>query len=436
MGPGTAEWVTSAAWKAIDRCQTLFAGKRIIQMVVESGMIENTGRRVWHEIDAHLGALIIPLTEALEQGDVAVLTTGDTGAFSVAAWIRKQLRIKQPDQKIETIAGISSIQYFCARLGINWPDLDIVSLHGKEDDSFVNSLSNYRKTMLLTDPRHHVRRIANTLLEMGRDDFQITAGLNLSYPDETIVSGSPAEILRHRDIQPDALCLVLLEPLAPRSVETQDKMDRHDVTQSFAGGLPDISFIRGAKPMTKQAVRAQIASLLAIRPGDICWDVGAGTGSVSVEMALAAADRGSVFAIERDRAGTKLVRRNAVRHNVENIVVVEGEAPLALQGLPCPDRVFIGGSGGNLRPILVYLSELLSAVTLRELDAKRPRCKVVISAVTLETPTRAVELLRATGFDSPQIMQLAVTHFKQRGGYNLAQAENPVWLIRADWMAR
>jgi precorrin-6Y C5,15-methyltransferase (decarboxylating) len=436
MGPGTAEWVTTAAWKAVDRCQNLFAGKRIIRMVVESGMIDNFERRVWHEIDARLSTLILPLTEALEQGDVAVLTTGDTGAFSVAAWIGKQIRVKNPEQKIETIAGISSIQYFCARLGRNWPDLDIVSLHGKEDDSFVNKLSNHRKTMLLTDPRHHARWIADTLLERGMDDFKITVGLNLSYPDEMIVSGGPADLLCRDDIPPDALCLVLLEPSAPRRLESQDKVAPHDRARSFAGGLPDESFVRGAKPMTKQAVRAQIASLLAICPGDICWDIGAGTGSVSVEMALATSDRGSVFAIERDSAGTELVRRNAAGHNVENIVVVEGEAPLALQGLPCPDRVFIGGSGGNLQPILAHLGDLMSAANLRKTDAERVTCKVVISAVTLETPTRAVELLRANGFEPPQIMQLAVTHFKQRGGYNMAQAENPVWLIQTDWPAK
>ena len=180
-------------------------------------------------------------------------------------------------------------------------------------------------------------------------------------------------------------------------------------------GLPDAAFIRGKTPMTKQEVRAAALAKLAVRPTDTLWDVGAGTGSVSVELALAA-PAGRVCAVACDAEACDLIRQNPAKFAVQNLQLAEGLAPAALAGWPAPDAVFIGGSKGTLRAVV---DAALAA---------NPDARLCISAIALETLQEAVAALTAHGLTA-QVTQIAVSRSRAAGNLHLLMANNPVFLI-------
>ena len=180
-------------------------------------------------------------------------------------------------------------------------------------------------------------------------------------------------------------------------------------------GLPDEAFVRGKTPMTKQEVRAAALAKLAVAPADVLWDVGAGTGSVSVEMALAA-PLGRVYAVECDADACALIRQNQAKFAASNLTLIEGKAPEALQALPAPDAVFIGGSKGNLQAIV---DAALAA---------NPRVRLCIAVIALETLQQGIAALAAHGL-AAQVTQIAVSRSKAAGSLHLMMANNPVFFL-------
>lgn len=182
--------------------------------------------------------------------------------------------------------------------------------------------------------------------------------------------------------------------------------------------IKDSDFTRGKVPMTKKHIRTLTLEELDLRPGDIVWDIGAGTGSVSVEAALRIKEKGGlVFAIERNPEGIKLIKENADRLSAENLTAVEGDAPSALKGLPLPDKVFIGGSGGNLGEIIEFLFTGTDVST------------VVVNAVTLNTAFEAGKLLQKYA-EEVTSFQVSVANIRFLGEIQMFNAENPVFIIK------
>ena len=167
--------------------------------------------------------------------------------------------------------------------------------------------------------------------------------------------------------------------------------------------------------MTKQEVRAAALAKLAVRPEDILWDVGAGTGSVSVELALAA-PRGQVYAVECNETACGLIRQNREKFAAFNLTLIEGKAPDALKALPAPDAVFIGGTKGGMAGVVDAVLE------------KNPSARICISAIALETLSAAVAALTAHGL-SAEVAQIAVSRTRPAGRLHLLMANNPVFLI-------
>ena len=167
--------------------------------------------------------------------------------------------------------------------------------------------------------------------------------------------------------------------------------------------------------MTKQEVRAAVLAKLAIQPDDILWDVGAGTGSVSVEMALAASE-GQVYAAECDPDACELIAQNRAKFAVQNLHLTKGTAPAALADWPAPDAVFIGGSKGNLDAIVEAAL------------AANPAVRLCVSAIALETLQQAVAALTVRGLTA-QVTQISVSRTKTAGELHLLMANNPVFLI-------
>jgi len=173
--------------------------------------------------------------------------------------------------------------------------------------------------------------------------------------------------------------------------------------------------VRGSVPMTKQDVRSSALGRLGVRPGDVCWDVGAGTGSVTIEMALLSRG-GRTFAVETNPDGIELIRTNKERFGAWNISVVEGLAPDALKDLPAPDAVFIGGTKGQMGPILDVVKE------------KNPDARVVITAIAVETLGEAIKELADRGW-SVDVAEIQSSYGKKVARLNMMMANNPIFII-------
>ncbi len=324
-----------------------------------------------------------------------VLFSGDSGFFSGEQRLLPLLRENGIDAEI--FPGISSLQTFAARLCMPWQDWRLCSAHGVDCDPLAE-LMHGRRCFFLTGGTHTPAKICAELADAGLGKLKVWVGENLGYETESVTKGTAAEFA--------------VKEFAPLSVLLTDAMP----IKRTAPGIPDEDFIRGKVPMTKREVRAVIPSLLRLTSGDICWDIGAGTGSVSVELALHS--RG-VWALERDPEAVELIRQNRTKFGAWNLRIIEAEAPKGMDSLPKPDAVFVGGSGG-------HLSEILRAVR----DAN-PSARVCVSAIALETLSLAVNTLTELGY-AVNVTQIAVSRAKPAGALHLLTAQNPVFLISGE----
>ena len=236
------------------------------------------------------------------------------------------------------------------------------------------------------------------LTDAGMGEAHGVVGENLGTEAEAIRYGSAAELAG--------------QSFAPLSVLL---VENFDLPQLRAPGFPDESFIRSEVPMTKQEVRAAALAKLAVMPTDTLWDVGAGTGSVSVELALAA-PKGRVYAVECEPDACELIRKNRAKFHACNLILIEGRAPDVLADLPAPDAVFIGGTKGGMEAVL------------DEVLGKNPNARICISAIALETLGAAIAALTARGLTA-EVTQIAVSRTKPAGRLHLLMANNPIFLI-------
>lgn len=339
-------------------------------------------------------AVASALREA-EASQAAVLLSGDTGFFSGAARLIPLLRADGHD--LHVVPGISSVQLFAARVGRPWQDWVLESAHGRDCD-VVGLLQHDRPVFLLTSGAATVRAICDQLVEAGLDACQVTVGERLGHANERLLSGSVRSMALDTY---DDLNVMLVE-LPPNFV-----------ARRRSPGIPDDAFVRGDVPMTKQEVRACILAKLAVTPHDVCWDVGAGTGAVSVELALASKE---TWAVERDPKACALVRQNRQRLHAWNLRVVSGTAPEALAGLPRPDVVFVGGSSGNL-------VDILDAAL-----ASNANARMCVSAIALETLSQAITWMERKEL-APEVTQVSVSRTRNASNLHLLMANNPVFLV-------
>jgi precorrin-6Y C5,15-methyltransferase (decarboxylating) len=389
VGMGGAETLTGAAAAAIAESQLLIGASRLLAPYPQKQQ----------------AVLIYPeeIAACIRETDapvVSVLLSGDTGFFSGATKLWAAL---PEDCTVEGIPGISSLSYFCSKIHIPWQDMKILSAHGR-DHNAIGEIQRSPRTFLLTGGKTKVQDICRALAQRDCGDVYIHVGENLSYPNERIVSGTAGELME-----------TAFGDLAVMVVENP-----HPITRTYAApGIPDEAFIRGKVPMTKEEVRVLALSKLRLEPWQRLWDVGAGTGSVSVECALALS-AGQVFAIERHQEALDLIAQNKAAFGLSNLQIVPGLAPAALTDLPAPDRVFLGGTAGNLEEILRLILE------------KNDRCRIVCAAVTIETLSESVRAFEACGLRDVDVTQVAITKTRTVGRYHMMNAANPVWLITGE----
>ena len=327
--------------------------------------------------------------------DAAVLYSGDTGFYSGASGLLTPLRALGIPARV--YPGVSSIQLLSAALGRPWQDWRLVSAHGCACDPVAECMMN-RSVFFLTGGTETPASLCQKLTDAGMGEAHGVVGENLGTEAEAIRYGSAAELAG--------------QSFAPLSVLL---VENFDLPQLRAPGFPDESFIRSEVPMTKQEVRAAALAKLAVMPTDTLWDVGAGTGSVSVELALAA-PKGRVYAVECEPDACELIRKNRAKFHACNLILIEGRAPDVLADLPAPDAVFIGGTKGGMEAVL------------DEVLGKNPNARICISAIALETLGAAIAALTARGLTA-EVTQIAVSRTKPAGRLHLLMANNPIFLI-------
>lgn len=384
IGMGDIHTRTLGMEKALREADCLIGAKRMLQSVDAGG--KNTYAAVMAEDIARY------IRESTDRTFI-VLLSGDTGFYSGAKALTETLG----DMETEVLPGIGSLSYFCARLKRPWQDVRAVSLHGRECD-LVGEVRRNSAVFALVGGQNGVRDALRRLEEAGMDGLSVSVGERLGYPEEKITRGKVWELLN-----------MAFDPLSVLLVENQDA-ESAVVTH----GLPDEAFERDETPMTKSEVRSISLSKLSLTRNAIVYDIGSGSGSVSVECALQAAN-GKVYAVEMKEKALALTRRNADKFCLKNLEVTAGTAPEALEDLPAPTHAFIGGSTGNMRGIIGCLLQ------------KNPYVRIVVNTVTLETLTELTEI--AKDFDFCDIAELSVAKPRLLGRYHLMTAQNPVFIF-------
>ncbi len=326
---------------------------------------------------------------------IVVAMSGDTGYFSGA----KKLLPLIKDLGPTVLPGISSVSYLAAKLGVPYHEAALLSAHGRAIN-LPQKVRHSPRTFVLVGGENGAANQLRLLSENGLGTLSVAVGTDLGSPDEAIALGT-AEELKDKAFSPLAI-LCIENPDANHAVVTH--------------GRPDGDFLRTEVPMTKSEVRAVTLSKLMLTKNAVCWDVGAGTGSVSIEMAECSED-GTVYAIERDESACELIEQNKHHLGVMNVTVVHGTAPDALFDLPAPTHIFIGGSGGNLK-------EIITAAL-----AKNPRVRIVLNTVTAETFAEATAAIRDLPLKNEEIVELNVSRGRKVGAYHLMTAQNPVYII-------
>lgn len=411
IGMGSREMLTVQGKNSLDQADLLIGARRMVDSVRrpdQDVFIEYRSQEIKDYIESHP-----------EYDNIVIVLSGDVGFYSGAKKLLDVLQQNKLSQnflssetaeqssfvqntvkpEIQVQCGISSVVYFMSKIGLSWDDAKIVSAHGR-GCNLISYIRNEKKVFAILGTSDGVAVLAKKLVEYGMSDVLLYVGENLSYNNEKIFVKTAGELTEYTGDPLSVICAV--NESAGKRLETH--------------GIKDEEFIRGKAPMTKEEVRTVSLSKLRLTEDSVCYDVGAGTGSLSIEMALRA-HQGKVWAIEKKEDAVELIRQNKVKFAADNLEIIEGLAPEALTDLPAPTHAFIGGSSGNLKEIVQILIE------------KNPQVRIVINCITLETVSEALETAKEFGFEENEIVQLSAARSKAIGRYHMMMGENPIYII-------
>ena len=380
IGIGTPEGMTVEAAQVIEKADLLVGADRMLAAAADKHKPTFSAyepRKIGDYLELHP-----------EYQRIVVLLSGDIGFYSGAKRLYEEL--EQRDFEVDALCGISSVVYFCGKLRTAWEDVCLLSTHGRSAN-LVGAVKSHHKTFTLLGKGESVHVLCQELMEYGLAHVTVHIGIQLGYEDEKILSGTPEELLKQSI---DGLCVALIENETPFS--------------GIRACVDDEEFSRGKAPMTKSEIRSLSVAKLQLPKDAVVYDVGAGTGSVTIELALAAVD-GCIYAIERNQEACDLIEENKRKFGTPNIQVVHGLAPEAM--------AFIGGSAGNLKEIITCLL------------GKNPLIRLVINTVTLETMAEVSECLKALNLIEEETICVNVSRAKKLGAYHLMMGQNPIYIV-------
>jgi precorrin-6B C5,15-methyltransferase / cobalt-precorrin-6B C5,C15-methyltransferase len=386
--------LTSRAANAVAQAHVLVGGERHLAFFPQFA-----GERI--ALKGGLGAALDRAVTLADEHQVCILASGDPLFFGVGALVAKRFGAEH----VEFVPAPASVQWAFARTGIAWEDAEFISVHGRSAQGFANRVRGVAKTAVLTDAENTPARIAARLIEHGDTAWRAWVCERLGGVDERIRAFTLADLAEAHDVDPlNVLLLVRRDGWrAPPAIPYLHE-------DAFAKRIPKLGLI------TKREVRMLSLASLAIAPDAVVWDIGAGSGSVSIEAAMLA-PRGRVYAIEVDPEGVAICRDNARSLGTDNVRVIEGRAPDALTSLETPDAVFVGGSKGSM-----------DAIVAAALDALRPGGRLVVNAITLENVAEAYSSLRNRKLD-PEVTLVQASRGVPLARYQRYEALNPVHII-------
>ncbi len=400
IGAEGAAGLSAEARGHIDRAGILAGGRRHLEYFPEW-----SGEKLI--LEGEIGRFLARLREAAARTRTVVLASGDPLFFGIG---RALLEVF-PREQLLFLPHLSSVQTAFARIKQPWDDATIVSLHGRPPLALLEALRRgAAKVAVLTDGRNHPAAIAGLLRQEGVGDrYDCWVCENLGGADE-LLRHWPAGAAPEGEFAPlNVMILIRTEPAAASP-------DRLPLL-----GIPETALHHRAGQrslITKKEVRLISLCQLELPSEGELWDVGAGSGSVSLEAARLA-PRLQIHAIEREPEMCRLLRQNLEAFRLPNIHIVEGEAPEILAGLPSPDAVFVGGSGGRL-------PELLASVFAR----LAPGGRVVVNCITLQTLGRSWEMLERLGL-RPEVTSVQIARSRPLGTLDCLEPENPIFIVRA-----
>lgn len=409
IGMGNTDGMTREAYHAFEEAEVIFGAERMLENLPGKGI-----KVPYYRADDIISYLI----EHPQYTKVAAAFSGDSGFYSGAQSMKKALEEANEKGilKSETtiLPGISSVSALAARLGVSWNDAVLASIHGRRTN-VVNLVRKNTKVFLLLSGKNDFEMLVNKFREAGINHVKISAGYRLSYPDEKLFTFYLDEF--------ETKLFDLQEGVYTCLIENEDCEE-----QILTPGIDDEIFSRTKVPMTKNEVRVLSISRLELTKNAVVYDVGSGTGSVSIECARLSPDI-FVFAIEQKEEAANLTKENAVRLGLsDQIVVINKKAPEGFEELPTPTHVFIGGSSGALSDILSAIQKklIVKENTKGKTDKASKGVRVVINAVSLETIAQITKLIQTYPVKHVQLTQIQASRAHKLGSYNLMQAQNPV----------
>jgi precorrin-6Y C5,15-methyltransferase (decarboxylating) len=367
-----------------------------------------------------------PLTPHSSLMSIVLLASGDPLFFGIG---RRMLAEFGPE-RVELLPDLSSMQEAFARVKLAWDDALFISLHGGPDIAKRRTLPYEVKDIpmllertgkmgILTDRENNpgvIAKVLQSAIRNPQSEIVMYVCERLGYPEEKVIQGTPEELAGMDFADPN---VVIIQKTEDRGQRTDEKIPQAGTKEQKAEvrfGLREDDILHERGLITKDEVRAVTIHKLRLPQRGVLWDIGAGSGSVSIEAARLCPGL-RVFAVEKDEERFKTIKENVKRFNLGNVEPMHGSAPDALAGLPTPDRVFIGGSAGNMADIVGLLHE------------KMPSGVIVVNAATLETLHEALTALEGCGF-SVEVSEISVSRSKIVAGKRLMSALNPIFIVR------
>ncbi|MER3447708.1 MAG: cobalamin biosynthesis protein CbiE [Candidatus Dadabacteria bacterium] len=393
--------LSASVLEIVERAEILFGGERHLSFFPGVSSQKIT-------VKSNLSDVVKIISNNLDKKRMVVLASGDPLFYGIA----KYLMSKIPKEHFEVIPNVSSMQIAFARVKESWDDAVLASIHAKPIESLLDIVDKAKKIGVFTDDKNTPSRIADFLLKNGLSGFKVYICENLGGEDERVTEAELGDLI-HMEFSPLNV-LILVKKEEEFKVEP---------TRSWTIGIADEEFFQRTPQkglITKQEIRVISLSKMNIRSRSVIWDIGAGSGSVSIEAALIAKS-GMVYAIEKNPEDIENIKKNIEKFGVQNLKVICGIAPDCLDEIEDrPDSVFIGGSSGNMREIIAKCAEVLKSGG-----------KIVINAVTIENLHEATSGLKGCNltFDATLI---SVARSKELIGLTRFDALNPVFVISGE----
>jgi len=397
VAPDGAPSLRPEAYRLVNRAEMVFGGKRLLDMFPSL-----TGEKI--TIRNNLAEVTDLIKRNLGYKRIVVLASGDPNFYGIASYLTGKLG----KDIVETIPNVSAMQVAFARIKENWEDAVFASVHSRPIEDIVETVRSNHKIGIFTDDEHTPTTIARVLLEHGVDGYRAYVCQNLGRKDEKVIE-TDLHGLRETKLSPlNILILLRVQPKKPPAALYPRWL-----------GIPDEEFHQ-RKPkeglITKQEVRAVSLAKMCLTDESVLWDIGAGSGAVSIEASFLVR-KGRIYAIEKNDADVAIIKKNLQKFHVPNVEVVQSFAPDGLSELPDPTTVFIGGSGGRMEEILDLVCRRL-----------KPSGRIVINIVALENLSAAVNALKVRGF-VPEVTLVNVARSTNVLELTRFEALNPVFVV-------